>query len=330
VGRAEHMCSRAIRRPGNTGTMHRSWAAFVLSSIILIALCFANTFTASSAEIGCATLWSLAQNTRSENVEQILRQRFPSGRRPVLGTSCLTGLLRGTIQPGDDEKILNLYRANHPFLEAFILISPGGNVNAAISIGRLFRKYLIYALGPEGRERPSLNENGEIVDLCSGHECICASACALIWLGAVERYGEVGLHRPTTDDPTFKTLSAADASSVYRRALQSISTYLGEMEVPRPMIDAMVNTASSEIKWVDSDDNLRRPPSIAEWEDASCGSFTNEERKALYELSFKTTVQKNASPQEALFQKLLAEKFNKYNNCRLLLLDKQRDHLAPP
>jgi hypothetical protein len=315
--------------------MRRSWAALVLSnvSIILIAFCSASTFTASSAEIGCATRWSLSQKTRPE-IEQIFRQSFPSGRSPVLGTSCDTGLIRGMIQQGDDEKILSLFRANHPFLRHFILISPGGNVNAAINIGRLFRKYLIAVFSPVQaygvREGFWGSENGQIVDWCSGHECICASACALIWLGAVNREGEIGLHRPTTNDPTFKSLSAAEASSVYRRVLQSMSAYLGEMEVPRPMVDAMLNTASSEIQWVDQDDNLRRPPSIAEWEDASCGSFTTEERKALNELSAKTYDKKNASPQEKVYLKVLLEKLTKDYTCRLVLLDRQRDQLVPP
>jgi len=240
--------------------------------------------------------------------------------------------LRGTIVKGDDEKLARFYRANHPFLEDFLLISSGGNVEAALNIGRLFRKYLIEAFAPvEGyqnvRERPWLDENSRIVNWCSGQECTCASACALIWFGAVEREGEVGLHRPITDDPTFKALSPAEASTIYRRILSSINSYLDEMEVPKPMVDAMVSTGSSEIRWVDSDTaGLRRPPSIAEWEDASCGSFTSEERSAYYALAVKTT----KSPQDQLFLKVLAEKLNKNGQCRSFLLSAQRERLAPP
>jgi hypothetical protein len=43
--------------------------------------------------------------------------------------------------------------------------------------------------------------------------------------------------------------------------------------VPKPMIDSMISISSSDILWVDDfADGLGRPPSIAEWEDASCGS----------------------------------------------------------
>jgi hypothetical protein len=241
--------------------------------------------------------------------------------------------LSGTIVKGDDEKLVRFYRANHPFLENFLLISPGGNVDAAINIGRLFRKYLIEAFGPVEsspgvQQRPWMDANGQIVNWCTGQECICASACALMWFGAVDREGLVGLHRPSTDDPAFKALSPAEASSSYRGILGSITGYLDEMEVPKPMIDAMVSTGSSEIRWVDSDKDrfLKRPPSIAEWEDASCGSFTDEEWDAWSALAVKTT----RSSQEQLFLKVLADKLNKNGQCRSLLLSAQRERLASP
>jgi hypothetical protein len=290
--------------------------------------------TSYSAEIGCATVWSLEHRkalTPAE-IEQNLQMRFPSGPRPIPGTSCFTGILRGAITQGDDEKLLRFYRANHPFLGSFLLISPGGNVSAAINIGRFFRKYLIAAFAPvpapDGlRERPWMNGNGQIVNWCSGQECICASACALIWFGAVKREGEVGLHRPTTEDPSFRALSPADASKIYRQILGSVTTYLDEMEVPKPMADAMVSTSSSDIKWVDSDEaGLRSPPSIAEWEDASCGSFTSEERSTFNTLAVKA----NKSSQEQLFFKMLSEKLMKDGTCRNFLLDAQRDRLASP
>ena len=267
-----------------------------------------------------------------QTAEQMYLRRFPSGRRPIPEKSCLTAVLLGTIVQGDDEKLANFYRNNHPFLGNFLLISPGGNVAAAVNIGRLFRKYLIQALAPVEvsrgiRQRPWIDAAGQIINWCSGQQCACASACALIWFGAVEREGQVGLHRPMTNDPTFKDLPPAEASKAYRRMLGIVTTYLDEMEVPKPMIDAMVSTSSSEIRMVDSDDSgLRRPPSIAEWEDASCNSFTSEERRAYYSLAVKT----DRSSQEQVFLKLLAEKLNKDGACRNSLLSSERDRLVFP
>jgi formylglycine-generating enzyme required for sulfatase activity len=106
-----------------------------------------------------------------------------------------------------------------------------------------------------------------------------------------------------------------------------ITVYLDDMEVPKPMVDVMVSTSSSEIRWIDSDtDGLRRPPSIAEWEDASCGSFTSEERNAFYKLAVKT----NRSSQEQLLVTMLQEKLEKDGRCRTSLLDAQRGRVPSP
>jgi hypothetical protein len=69
----------------------------------------------------------------------------------------------------------------------------------------------------------------------------------LIWFGAPERNGSVGLHRPHTDDEAFKKLPPEEAATAYRRMLDHIASYSAEMEIPRDIIDAMVRTGSSEI-----------------------------------------------------------------------------------
>ena len=65
----------------------------------------------------------------------------------------------------------------------------------------------------------------------------------------------------------------------YRKVLAEIEKYLMDMEVPRSSIDAMLATSSSEIRWVNAaTDGSSRPPSYAEWEDASCKDMFNPER----------------------------------------------------
>jgi hypothetical protein len=86
----------------------------------------------------------------------------------------------------------------------------------------------------------------------------------------------VGLHRPKIDDPIFRGLPPAEASTAYRQVLGRIAGYLDEMEVPKSIVASMVATSSGDILWVnDFADGLEEPPSIAEWEDASCGSDVN-------------------------------------------------------
>ena len=61
---------------------------------------------------------------------------------------------------------------------------------------------------------------------------------------------------------------------MYCRILDLVSTYLNEMEVPQSIIESMVATGSSDIRWVDDSDNgLTDPPSIGEWIEASWLDF---------------------------------------------------------
>jgi hypothetical protein len=161
---------------------------------------------------------------------------------------------------GDYETLLKFLRANWPAVSEVELISDGGSAYEAIRIGRLLRKYLI-----------TTYVSGLASLRCASTGCICASACALIWFGGVQRMGTVGLHRPRFDDPDFANLPPEDATKLYRRSLKEIEGYLEEMEAPQPIIEDMIATSSSDIHWVNSiADQLSRPPSYAEWEDASC------------------------------------------------------------
>src|SRR5262245_8350862 len=54
---------------------------------------------------------------------------------------CQGYLLRGEIAKGDYEKVVK--SLIYPWTYMFKLVSPGGDVDEALKIGRLFRKYLI-------------------------------------------------------------------------------------------------------------------------------------------------------------------------------------------
>lgn len=285
-----------------------------------------------AAEISCEQAYD-----GSPFPEGIAKKLWPSGLRPSAGT-CATGLLVGTIVKGDYEKAVSLLRKSHPFLGQFKLISSGGSVEEAVSIGRIFRKYMIATDAPVGLNGrfalpasiPSSEKDRHW--LCAAtSDCICASACALIWFGGPDRFGTVGLHRPRTDDPAFRELGPAAASAVYRRMLDDVRHYLDEMEVPKQMIELMVETGSAELRWVDAiRERLERPPSIAEWEDASCGSFTDEENKELLELEAKQLETTKLPTSEAMLLKLLFEKFDRKAQCENALISSHRDNLSPP
>lgn len=90
-----------------------------------------------AAEMGCASFYG---NTPVP--EDRAKNLWPSGVRPTADT-CKAAFIQGDIVEGDYQKFLSLYRKNHPFMEHVSLKSPGGTVDDAMEIGRLFRKYLI-------------------------------------------------------------------------------------------------------------------------------------------------------------------------------------------
>lgn len=282
---------------------------------------------AVAVEVGCATAGYDGHSISEEGA----RKEWPSGFRPVAGM-CRKGFLNGEIVSGDFQKVLKFYRANHPYLDTFELISPGGNLQEAIRIGKLFRKYLLSVEAPFGRQ---FIIGGSVMGLpgarfsCGGSECVCASACALIWFGGVHRSREVGLHRPRIGDPEFKLLPPEEATAVYQRVLGELEAYLREMEVPRPIIDESVATGSFEIRWVEAnEDDLARPPSFAEWEDATCGHFTAEEQNTIGRLLVKNKAA--LTHDEALLLSLLTGKEVEQNDCQMRLRDREVDRLPSP
>ena len=290
-----------------------------------------------AAEVSCARTYD-----GEPYPKEIAAKLWPSGFRPVSGM-CSWGFIRGTIVRGDFEKIRTFYGRNHRFLTTFSLLSAGGSVTEAIQIGQLFRKYLIGVDAPSGTldghwfilSVPSWGER-----VCEGPDCLCASACALLWFGAVNRGGIVGLHRPRIDDPDFAALPPGEASTVYRGALDKIAQYLREMEAPSPMVDAMVATSSSEIRWVGHDIlaprgefeklGLERPPSYAEWQDAVCGPVLAGEEDKIIDLRVKLDMGEVLTNDQALLLKILSAKIDQIRKCRVYLRSSSIDRMLPP
>jgi hypothetical protein len=125
-------------------------------------------------------------------------------------------------------------------------------------------------------------------------------------------------------------MTPSDASGAYRRMLDRVRKYLDEMEVPKQIIETMVATGSTEIRWADAvEDDVRRPPSIAEWEDASCGSFTDQEDKTM-SLLVNKRASTDLTQSETLLLNLLLEKLTKKNRCEAALISSHIERLPPP
>jgi hypothetical protein len=193
------------------GAEQMNWRT--IAFIALMVLCWSNV-PSNAAEVSCPQLY-----TGEEKAPADWTARFDWGAKtmPVSYATCIGGFLRGQISKGDYEKVATFLKAHLPFVSNFSLASPGGDVDEALKIGRLFRKYLIATVAPVNEhfeatglvhdDVPFLSSGSR--DLCRGQDCICASACALIWMGGTFRTGTVGLHRPRIVDPIYKGLPAS-------------------------------------------------------------------------------------------------------------------------
>lgn len=288
---------------------------------------------AQSATIRCTSTWEEPSDpSRRANILAFFHPAFPP-----FGL-CQTISIMGRIEKGDFAVFRDLYRSNHPALTQVHLISPGGDAREAMAIGQFLRKYLLRANAPSlvkgsGGSMGALARPGE--SMCPGPNCICASACALIWFGAVRREGTVGLHRPVIGDVSFPSMEPEEASKGYRQVLGEISDYMAKMEVPPDLIERMVSTDSSEITWTGSRDFresliLSEPPSIAEWINSSCGSITKDQITTLTDLfGARQKGTRLAAPDEAVFKDLWG-KFENRTTCADLIMNIHRAKLSPP
>jgi hypothetical protein len=245
-----------------------------MRSLTLIALAFALALPLDQSlavEVNCLSTYT---DTDTARIAQI----FQSGRRPKPST-CRAALLNGPIVPGDALKFAQFLRRHHPFLDEVILTSSGGSVDDAMKIGRLVRKGLIKTKAAHEDNPDSPRGNGRLYDFEKGppwcHDgpssyCHCASACFLIWSAGVERSGSsLGLHRPTTTSTALTDMPPNQASA---QVLLDTAAYLKEMEVPERFIQLMVNTNSTEVRWLSGREakSLKEVPSIAKWLTTAC------------------------------------------------------------
>jgi hypothetical protein len=142
-------------------------------------------------------------------------------------------IVYGTISKSDGD-----YVAQHEadFKTAYLSVflnSEGGDVAAAMKIGRIIR-----------------NSEGNVT---TQNNAKCFSSCALIYIAGVKRSntnGVIGLHRPY--------LAASLSREIVEQAaplmLQRIRDYVREMGVSDAFYDAMVNTEVSEVRLYHGDE----------------------------------------------------------------------------
>lgn len=117
------------------------------------------------------------------------------------------------------------------------LNSPGGDIEAAMSLGRVIRE----ARGHTQVEPPAS----------------CASACVLVFAGGIVRgtFGKsnVGIHRPALSAvPQEIDMNAVKATT--DDAVHKLKVYAAEMNVSERLIDDMLVIPPEKIRWLSNDD----------------------------------------------------------------------------
>ena len=143
------------------------------------------------------------------------------------GDSAISVWFTGIITEQDAKSVQDISgQLENPSVRDFWLDSKGGDVSAAIKIGRLIRKY-------DGQTL--IAQNGK-----------CYSSCALIFIAGVHRvnFGELGLHRP------YLASAPQSRETVEKQVplmLSMIKSYVAEMGVTDNFYQEMVNTDPSQM-----------------------------------------------------------------------------------
>lgn len=133
-----------------------------------------------------------------------------------------------------------------------VLDSPGGDVVAALAIGRLVRARSFETDVPK--------------------DYVCASACIFILAAGVDRaaYGKIGIHRPHYDDAYFAGLDPTEAQEKYDQLETITHSYLHDMGIPDELFTMMMRVPSDRIVWlspveIDKSGLDRIDPGYEEW-----------------------------------------------------------------
>ena len=170
----------------------------------------------------------------------------PPGHSPlaVLSWKCLSAQVdgeritrisvEGELKPGDEKVFRSaLLTVDDDYLPIVFLNSPGGDLNAGIEIGNTIW-------------------TNEFVTVVLD-DAICASACALAWLGGRPRYVElgsaIGFHAPTrVDDPERNPDSVGSAVT---------GGYLNQLGFKTGAIAYMTELGPDEMRWLTPEDAQR-------------------------------------------------------------------------
>lgn len=238
----------------------------------------------------------------------------------------------GKINTGDAAHVMKVLEEYGPGIGSLYLRSPGGSMYESIRIGTMANELMLNTFAPSsitqcGRTKyctnPRANCTPEHKQLgVTKAYCTCLSGCFLIWIGGVNRYGDiVGMHRPWDTSRKMGSLPYKQAAKQYKKWLADLKLYLTKMEVPETYFSKFIETVrSGDIRMLTNEDYtaLHQNPSITEWLSNRCGQWTTQENEEISNLNRKKYQGKrhNRTRLKQLLDKLTARQVCKENARR--------------
>ena len=259
--------------------MQHQW---ISNSVICLILSIVPAVGADFTCVDSRAMGSVVHNETYTPEWRGLKEVFRWGG--VVKSNCDNVAIRGPIIPGDADKLEWLLapqygREGVPY--RFFLLSEGGSLSEAITMGRLFRATA---------SSVAASLAGKSMCGGSGQPPCCSSACAIAYFGAAEwtKGDRLGLHRPTLRDLADQDYS--EAQKQLEAASLEVREYLREMEVPNEVYEKMMGVGPDELNLHTL--NLHYPATIRDWLIAKCAQVTwidpptDEDRKSCVDSEF--------------------------------------------
>ena len=150
--------------------------------------------------------------------------------RPETPDRPIVVVIEGSLAAFDEDQFA---AKTAPLSSAFVAFSSdgGGSLVAGLRIGEAIRRKRFSTIVPDGRR--------------------CASACALAWLGGVERF--IGISGKISFHAAYD--AASDESGV---GTAMVDAYLSKIGLPYEAVIYITQTASNEMTWLNMSDAARR------------------------------------------------------------------------
>ena len=239
----------------------------------------------------------------------------------------ITGIrIEGEIVVGDADKFREFFRVTGPTSLPVRLASKGGDVAEAMKIGRLLRTLRMTTSVPTSIPGAPPICGSQLSDATN---CICASACVLIFAGGVLRDGNLlVLHRPYLAAAAAARMTSDQHEAVQKNAMNMVKHYLEEMEIPSYYTNLMMSRSSVEayvVSLTEAFDDSHRlmgyAPSIEEITLSKCQLPSTHERETARAIARKGAL---ASRQESASKKQVVDKTLAGVQCQVDVVTKMR------